>query len=170
MLDLQFLYSSLTSLARDRGWEQGGGKSFRQQEWLRRSCIDLHEDSSSTLPLFKEMGDKQMPRSTNPTVLQRRDRAAGHRPGLCQPPPRPRKGHSPTALRIRVCSVPPSSRAVSFSTLKEAVCLSLARSGFTLPGTEPCEYLLVSSRAILEAALLCRGTELLLTLALSVDA
>lgn len=27
MLDLQFLYSSLTSLARDRGWEQGGGKA-----------------------------------------------------------------------------------------------------------------------------------------------
>lgn len=43
---------------------------------------------------------------------------------------------------------------MSFSTLKEAVCLSLARSGFTLPSTEPCGYLLVSSRAILEAVLL----------------
>lgn len=50
-------------------------------------------------------------------------------------------------------SVLPSSQVVSVSTLKEAVCLSLARSGFTEPRTEPCEYLPVSRRAILEAEL-----------------
>lgn len=73
--------------------------------------------------------------------------------------------HSPTALRIRVCSAPPSSQAVSFSTLKEAVLLSLARSGFTLPRTEPCEYSLVSSKGILEAELLWEGMGLVRRLA-----
>lgn len=59
------------------------------------------------------------------------------------PPP-----YSPTARRSRVRSAPPSSTAVSLGTQKEAVSLSLARSGLTLARPEPCVSLVVSSRAI----------------------
>lgn len=154
-----------------QGMGAGRRKSFRQQEWLRRSHFDLHEEKTPAphSHFLKRWGISKCPGAQTPPCCK--GGAEQQDTGMARTvPTRARKGHSPTALRIRVCSAPPSSRAVSFSTQKEAVCLSLPRSGFTLPSTEPCEYLLVSSRAILESVLLCKGTGLLWHWHPSVDA